>query len=126
MCLHSLGLVGEEDHEPAVGAEGDLRADGFVEGGLPPAAGLQALEGPAETLPIDGLLRRHGEDGHLLPREGGEGAAAGHGREAAVVGEHLDVGTGVLLSKGDEVGDIAQRVVLATAGGPEECVVGSG
>ena len=69
---------------------------------------MEAVERPAESGAADGIVGVHGENGHLLAREAAEGAAAPHGDEAAVVGEHLDVGAGMLLGEGDEVGDVAQ------------------
>ena len=87
---------------------------------------METVEGPAEAFGADGGGGVEGEDGDLLVGEGAEGACAAEGAEAAVVGEHLDVGAGVLLGEGDEVGDVAQRVVLAAARGAENLKVESG
>lgn len=121
-----FGLIGEEYYKPTLGAERDIVAKGFVQGGLPPAVGMEAVKWPAEAVAIDWFVRGHGEDAHLLTRKGGEGAAAGHGAETAVVGEHRYFGPGMFLGKGDKVADIAKRMVFALAGGTENCVVGSG
>ena len=78
---------------------------------------MEAVELPLEPFTVDGLVGGHGEDADLLAREAGKGAAAGHGAETAVFGEHLDVGPSILLGEGDQITDVAQRVVLAAAGG---------
>ena len=121
-----FGGVGAEEDDGAVGGEGEGVGEDVVERGLPPARGAEAVEGPAEAFGADGGGAVEGENGYLLVGESLEGTRAAEGEETAVVGEYLDVGAGVLLGEGDEVGDVAQRVVLAAAGGPKECVVGSG
>ena len=121
-----LGGVGAEKDDGAVSGEGEAVGEDVVEGGLPPARGAETVERPAEAFGADGGGGVEGEDGDLLVGEGLEGARAAEGAEAAVVGEHLDVGAGVLLGEGDEVGDVAQRVILAATRGTENLKVESG
>ena len=121
-----FGGVGAEEDDGAVGGEGEGVGEDVVERGLPPARGAEAVEGPAEAFGADGGGGVEGEDGHLLVGKGAEGACAAEGAEAAVVGEHLDVDARVLLGEGDEVGDVAQRVVLAATRGAENLKVESG
>ena len=111
--------MGEEGDGPAGGMEGEGVGEGLVEGGLPPARGVEGVEGPPQAAGGEGGGGVHDEEGDLLAREGWEGALAAEGEEASVVGEHLELDAGVFLGEGDEVGDIAEGVVLALAGGTE-------
>ena len=111
--------MGEEGDGPAGGMEGEGVGEGLVEGGLPPARGVEGVEGPPQTGGGEGGGGVHDEEGDLLAGEGREGALAAEGEETAVVGEHLELDAGVFLGEGDEVGDIAEGVVLALAGGTE-------
>lgn len=112
-----LGVVGAEEKYGAVGGDGEAVGQHGVEGGLPPEGGAEVVQRPLQACGADGGARVKGEEGDLLARKGLEGAFADHGVESAVVGEHLYVGARMLLAEGDEVGDVAQRVVLAAAGG---------
>ena len=90
----------------------------FVESGLPPGKGMEVLKRPAEFLAGECYGGVHDEEGDLLSREGGEGVGAGgDGPEATIVGEHLELDAGILHGEGDEIGEIAEGVVLAAAGG---------
>ena len=82
---------------------------------------METVERPLEADSIDSRVGFHGEDAHLLAREAGKGTAAGHGHKAAVVGQHLYVGTGVFLGESNQVADVAYGVVFALAGGTYNC-----
>ena len=112
-----LGVVGLEDDEPVVAADGETVGQGGVERSLPPAVHTEVVQGVLQPLATDGDIGVHGEERDLLAREAVEGVRATHRAEAAVVGEHLEVDAGVLLGESHQVGDIAEGVVLALAGG---------
>lgn len=78
---------------------------------------MEIVEGPLETCAAEGCVGVDGEDGYLLVWEGWEGALALEGGEAAVVGEYLDISSRVFLDECDQIGDIAEGVVFAAAGG---------
>jgi len=111
-----LGVVGLEDDEPVVAADGETVGQGGVERSLPPAVHTEVVQGVLQPLATDGDIGVHGEERDLLAREAVEGMRATHRAEAAVVGEHLEVDAGVLLGESHQVGDIAEGVVLALAG----------
>ena len=112
-----LGVVGLEDDEPVVAADGETVGQGGVERSLPPAVHTEVVQGVLQPVATDGDIGVHGEERDLLAREAVKGMRATHHAEAAVVGEHLEVDAGVLLGEGHQVGDIAEGVVLALAGG---------
>lgn len=115
-----FGVVGAEEEHGAVGGEGEGVVEDFVEGGLPPEGGVEVAQGPAEALGGDADGGVEDEDGHLLAGEGLEGTCATEGAEAAVVGQELHIDAGVFVGEGGEVGEVAQRVVFAAAGGTED------
>jgi len=112
-----LIVVGLENEKPVGGCKRETVAEGFVEGGLPPAVRPEGVERPSQTLAVDGTVGVHAEDAYLLARETREGVRATYGAEAAAVGEHLEIDAGILLGEGGQVGDIAEGVVLALACG---------
>ena len=106
-----------EEDDGAGDREGEGVGEGFVEGGLPPEAGMEVAEGPAEAVGGDGGGGIGGEEGDLLAGEGLESALAAECEEAAVVGEHFEADAWVLFGEGYQVADVAKGVVFALAGG---------